>query len=212
MQEAPTTERKTLTRGWRVVAVVVRVVTLWMLDTTLKVVLWLGARTRRVQPTRRSRLTGRPDIRSSFLRQQRGKCAYCSTAISDSRGNYEVDHKTPLARQGADDHTNLQALCRGCNKEKGARNHREYLHYRKYRKDLATYADFKRLPKYLNPRELLWRASLPLVLAPSVIAFFLGAATIERPLLSAGIIGFLAIAWTIGLWIRGNRTGSLDQG
>ena len=212
MQEAPGTARKILARSLRVVAIVTRVVTLWMLDTTLRVVLWLGASTRRVQPTRRSRLTSRPDIRISLLKRQRGKCAYCSTAISDSRGNYEVDHKIPLARQGEDSPTNLQALCRGCNKEKSARNHREYLHYRKYRKDLATYEEFKRLPKYLNPRELLWRASLPLILLPVAIAFFVGAAAIERPLLSAGIVGLLAVAWTIGLWVRGKRTGALDQG
>lgn len=212
MLETPRTKRKALGRVSGVVWAVIQVVTLWLLDTTLKVVLWLGASTRRMQPTRRSRLTGRPDIRNSLLRRQRGKCVYCSTAISDSRGNYEVDHKTPLARQGEDAPTNLQALCRGCNKEKGARTHREYMHYRKHRKDLATYQDFRRMPKYLTPRELLRQATLPLVLAPAVIAFFVGAATIERPLLSAGVIGSLAIAWTIGLWIRGNRTGALDQG
>ena len=212
MQEAPSAQRKTLVRVWRVVWVVVRVVTLWMLDVSLNVILWFGARTRRVEPTRRSSLTSRPDIRTSLLRRQKDKCVYCATVISDKNGgNYEVDHKTPLARQGKDDPTNLQALCRNCNKEKSARTHREYLHYRKYRKDLATYQEFRRLPKYLTPKELLLRAQVPLVVVLSITGLVVGNETIERPFLGAGAFCVLTIAWMVGLWKRGTKTGVLDN-
>ncbi len=211
MQEAPRVLRKAIVRAWRVARVVVRVVTLWVLDVSLSVILWLGARTRRVQPTRRSSLTSRPDIRTDLLRRQKGKCAYCSDVISDIKGNYEVDHKTPLARQGEDRPENLQALCRRCNKRKGARTHQEFLHYLKHHNDRETFERFKRAPKYLTPRELLYRAQLPLVVALSVTGLIVGNETIERPFLGAGAFCVLTITWMIGLWKRGTRTGALDD-
>lgn len=126
------------------------------------------------------------------------------------KGNYEVDHKTPLARQGKDQSDNLQGLCRRCNKEKGARTHREYLHYRKYRKDLATYQEFRRLPKYLTPRELLHRAQFPLVIVLSITGLVVGNETIERPLLGAGAFCVLTIAWIMETGDKNWRTGRLS--
>lgn len=49
---------------------------------------------------------------------QRGKCAACKSPLGVA---YEVDHVIPLARGGPNVRTNLQLLCRPCNRAKGAK-------------------------------------------------------------------------------------------
>ena len=57
-------------------------------------------------------------------RQQQGKCVYCGAALLD---NYEIDHKTPLARGGTHDFSNIQLLCASCNRKKHTKTHTEFL-------------------------------------------------------------------------------------
>jgi len=54
-------------------------------------------------------------------------CVYCSWQgpITD----FEIDHIFPLPRGGLDVPRNKQFICSGCNREKGDRNHLEYLLY-----------------------------------------------------------------------------------
>ena len=184
---------------------------LQILDVTLILVISLGAKTRRIQPTKRSNLTSKPDVRDKLLSQQKGRCAYCSTPISVRRGNYEIDHKTPLARQGDDTIGNLQALCRACNKEKSARTHTEYQHYRRYGSERPSYVEFRRKPKYLKPRESFVRLSLPMIVGAVIGGLFFGALTIEQPLWGGATLGILAVAWAISAYLRGMNTGALKD-
>ncbi len=184
---------------------------LWFLDVSLAIVLTLGAKTRRIQPTKRSNLTSRPEVRDKLLSGQQGECAYCSTPISVRIGNYEIDHKTPLARQGADSVENLQALCRACNKEKGARTHVEYRHYRKYGRDRESYNQFRDASKWLKPMEVYWKLAPTIIGVSAIVGLVIGAVAVEQPLWGAVVLGIPAIGWAVGAYMRGKKTGALTE-
>lgn len=54
------------------------------------------------------------DIERIYV-QQKGRCAYCRTTLSDG---YEVDHIVPLSAGGTNDPANVQLLCDSCNSRK----------------------------------------------------------------------------------------------
>jgi 5-methylcytosine-specific restriction endonuclease McrA len=57
-----------------------------------------------------------PDIASTLLTLQRGKCANCKQKLT----RYHLDHVMPLALGGANEDQNMQLLCPGCNCRKQA--------------------------------------------------------------------------------------------
>lgn len=58
-----------------------------------------------------------------LLEKQGWKCVYCP---ADLRGRRELDHIVALARGGPNDISNLQWLCRPCNRKKRDRDHLEF--------------------------------------------------------------------------------------
>ena len=58
-------------------------------------------------------------VRDSIRRGQGGRCAKCGKRFYE--GNMEVDHRWPIAKGGQNWMINLQALCRTCNRSKGAK-------------------------------------------------------------------------------------------
>ncbi|MEY2196194.1 HNH endonuclease [Neobacillus sp. BF23-41] len=60
-----------------------------------------------------------PEIKKKFLRMQENKmkCRHCCTR----NGEFEVDHKIPLSKGGKDEISNLQILCKKCNRKKSNR-------------------------------------------------------------------------------------------
>jgi len=67
-----------------------------------------------------SRLGSHPEIstrKSSLLKQQRGKCAWCGMYFRED-DILEVDHIIPLSLKGKDEYKNLQILHRHCHDEK----------------------------------------------------------------------------------------------
>ncbi|NEW37246.1 HNH endonuclease, partial [Nocardia cyriacigeorgica] len=56
------------------------------------------------------------EVKAEVWQRDGGKCVECGD------GHYlEFDHIIPLSRGGATSATNLQILCRACNRAKGAR-------------------------------------------------------------------------------------------
>lgn len=51
---------------------------------------------------------------------QRHRCAYCPATIKPK--TWEVDHITPIAKGGGNGPSNLQLLCRPCNRSKSAKD------------------------------------------------------------------------------------------
>lgn len=55
-----------------------------------------------------------------IARQQRYRCAYCPARICAA--TWETDHIIAVIRGGSNDRSNLQLLCRPCNRAKGAKD------------------------------------------------------------------------------------------
>ena len=79
---------------------------------------------RAVKARRRARERGaegsytKQDVQD-VLNRQCWLCVYCRETLTLG---YEVDHVEPLARGGTNHPSNLQALCRTCNRRKGAKS------------------------------------------------------------------------------------------
>ena len=67
---------------------------------------------------RRRKSFGKKERDALFALQQ-GKCMYCGKKEREAT-YFDIDHKTPMARNGSDALSNLQLLCRPCNTRKGA--------------------------------------------------------------------------------------------
>lgn len=53
-----------------------------------------------------------------ILKSQSSKCVYCKASLKDG---YEVDHIIPISKGGSNWPTNIQCLCRNCNRTKSAK-------------------------------------------------------------------------------------------
>ncbi len=60
-----------------------------------------------------------PHTRLGVFRRDGYMCAHCDSECD--RALLEVDHVLPLSLGGTDDPSNLQTLCRTCNRRKGNR-------------------------------------------------------------------------------------------
>lgn len=60
-----------------------------------------------------------------LLEQQRAKCIYCGTDISD--GLHTIEHVIPLSRGGSNSIENIALACRSCNARKGQKLPSEFL-------------------------------------------------------------------------------------
>ena len=59
-----------------------------------------------------------PEVTKRFVMERdHYRCRSCGSNLYP-----ELDHIIPLARGGANDPSNLQVLCRGCNAQKGVRS------------------------------------------------------------------------------------------
>jgi 5-methylcytosine-specific restriction protein A len=67
-------------------------------------------------------------LRAAIFVRQDGKCACCPTKLHLKR--WILDHVTPLEEGGADDETNLQAICEPCSKAKTSVEATERASYR----------------------------------------------------------------------------------
>lgn len=61
------------------------------------------------------------DVANIFV-LQRGRCAYCKISLLA----YEVDHIVPISKGGANDRSNLQIVCKKCNRAKSAKGPIEF--------------------------------------------------------------------------------------
>lgn len=85
-------------------------------------------RMQRAANARRARLAGvggklSKGIVQKLIKLQKGKCAYCSTALHA----HHLDHIIPLALGGKNTDDNVQLLCPPCNMSKGAKHPIDYM-------------------------------------------------------------------------------------
>lgn len=62
--------------------------------------------------------------RFEVLRRAGGRCQLCG--VSHTTRQIDVDHIVPVSKGGSNDATNLQALCRTCNSQKGNRDDTDF--------------------------------------------------------------------------------------
>jgi 5-methylcytosine-specific restriction endonuclease McrA len=62
------------------------------------------------------------DLKAIYAAQG-GKCAVCHASLRDRK---ELDHITPLVSGGSNWPSNLQYLCRSCNRSKGAKDPHDF--------------------------------------------------------------------------------------
>ena len=66
-------------------------------------------------PPRRGYIS--PHVKKRVASRQKWRCASCKSLLDET---YELDHVKPLFRGGANDESNLQALCKRCRAMKSA--------------------------------------------------------------------------------------------
>lgn len=86
---------------------------------------------RAIRQSRHARLRGAPGKTSTeeivrLLHTQQFKCATCSADI-EAPSSRHLDHKTPVCRGGGNEISNLQWLCRPCNRRKYKMTQEEWL-------------------------------------------------------------------------------------
>lgn len=58
-----------------------------------------------------------PRTKELLYKDQSGRCNYCGVKLGIAY--FHVDHKTPVARKGSNETSNLQLICGPCNTRKG---------------------------------------------------------------------------------------------
>ena len=142
-----------------------------------------------------------PDaVRDSIRRGQGGRCAKCGKRFY--AGNMEIDHRWPIAKGGQNWMVNLQALCRSCNRSKGAKLEPVVLDI--LSGALAVSADFVHagknwvskleFGKLVDLNNLTGQASalLPfIVISPTTAILIIGGVVLV-------VAGFFAVKWLLG--------------
>ena len=103
-------------------AKVITLVSLWIADGLIWVMLVTRSDERRIRPTRR--VTWPKGLKRSLMRRQDNTCVYCGyRRIATSM---DIDHIIPVVRGGSNDESNLQVICRQCNQRKGLQTDEEF--------------------------------------------------------------------------------------
>ena len=95
----------------------------WRRNNPDKVQVWV--RNRRAKIKQSAGTHSLEDI-NRLLVAQGFRCVYCPADLSD-RANREVDHIVPISRGGSNDVSNIQMLCKSCNRTKRAQLPEEFL-------------------------------------------------------------------------------------
>ena len=70
-------------------------------------------------------------LKPEMMKLQDGKCFYCKCDVTEEN---EIDHINPVRRGGGEERSNLQLLCKQCNREKNSKNHSEHMAWREMNK------------------------------------------------------------------------------
>ena len=97
-------------------------ISLWTADALIWIMLLTRSDERRIRPT--ERVTWPKGMKRQLMRRQANTCVYCGHRRIAS--NMEIDHMNPVVRGGSNDESNLQVICRGCNRRKGLQTDAEF--------------------------------------------------------------------------------------
>ena len=103
-------------------AKVATLVSLWIADALLWVMLVTRKDERRYRPTKR--VAWPKGLKRRLMRRQDNTCSYC--AYRRVATSMDIDHIIPVSRGGSNDESNLQVICKPCNQRKGDQDDREF--------------------------------------------------------------------------------------
>ena len=97
-------------------------VSLWVADGLIWVMLRTRSNERRIRPT--ERISWPKGVKQQLMRRQDNTCVYCGhRRIARS---LDIDHIVPAVRGGSNDISNLQVICSPCNQRKGDQTDEEF--------------------------------------------------------------------------------------
>ena len=97
-------------------------VTLWVTDALIQIMLITRSNERRIRPTKR--VSWPKGLKQSLMKRQGNTCVYCGhRRIARSM---DIDHMVPVVRGGSNDMDNLQVICSPCNQRKGDQTDEEF--------------------------------------------------------------------------------------
>lgn len=206
-------------------------VSLWIADSLIWIMLRTRSNERRIRPTERVNWT--KGLKQKLMRQQDNTCVYCGTRRTSK--TLDIDHMTPAVRGGSNDMSNLQVICRPCNQRKGLQTDEEFrLRYARlvpqarltppgrsisqseFREEtrrtsqVESVREFRRT-RFITKRSKVTSGSLFLGIGVSVmILFALAFAGAEgNLLLFPSLIPGVAVG--IGVWARAYMTGAMIE-
>ena len=97
-------------------------VSLWVADGLIWVMLRTRTNERRIKPT--ERIPWRQGLKRELMSRQNNTCVYCGHRRTARL--LEIDHIFPVVRGGSNDKSNLQVICRPCNMRKGIQSDEEF--------------------------------------------------------------------------------------
>ena len=101
---------------------VARVIALIIADVSIWVMLFTRTNERRIRPT--ERISWPMGLKRRLMRRQANTCVYCGHRRRAP--SMEIDHIIPAVRGGSNDESNLQVICRQCNRRKGLQTDEEF--------------------------------------------------------------------------------------
>ena len=97
-------------------------VSLWVADLLIVVMLSIRSNERRIRPTKR--VSWPKGLKRRLMRRQDNTCVYCG--YRRTAPSLDIDHVVPAVRGGGNDEGNLQVICRPCNQRKGLQTDAEF--------------------------------------------------------------------------------------
>ena len=97
-------------------------ITLWVSDALIWVMLLTRPDERRIRAT--ERIAWPKGLKHKLMRNQKGLCVYC--ANRRTAPSFEIDHIIPAVRGGSNEESNLQVICSACNQRKGLQTDKEF--------------------------------------------------------------------------------------
>ena len=213
------------------IAAWVVIASLWAADLLIKVMLTRRSDERRIRPTKR--VTWLKGLKQQLMRRQNNTCVYCGHRRTAR--TFEIDHMTPVVRGGSNDPSNLQVICRPCNKRKGLQTDREFrtrysrlvplraltpprrrISQREFTEETCRTGQGESVREFRRTRFISKRSKMS---TGCMILGIVVGAVVMFALVSAGAEGYLLLLPSVvlgggvglGVWVRAYTTGAMIE-
>ena len=206
-------------------------VSLWVADRLIMLMLFVRANERRIRPT--ERVSWPKGLKQRLMRRQDNTCVYCG--YRRRAASLEIDHIIPVVRGGSNNEDNLQVICRPCNLRKGIQTDEEFrIRYTRLvpqrrltpplrrisqsefsevtrRTSQSDSVQHFRRTRFISNREKVVTGCIVLGVAVAIIIFFAFSEAGVNPDLVLWPSLILGGAAGFGVWFRAYKTGAMIE-